>query len=94
MIGWIAGSAPSTAGNASTSAALPLCQSIGAAAAVMPSTAPSRAATAAGSPPFSTSTSSGFSTPGVIPAVLSASRPTIASPLAATFFIWASFGFS
>ena len=49
MIAWIPGSAPSTAGNASTSAASPLRQSFGAAAAVIPSTPPSRAATAAGS---------------------------------------------
>jgi hypothetical protein len=94
MIAWIPGSAPSTAGNASTSAASPLRQSLGATTAVIPSTSPSRSATAVGSPPFSTSTSSGFSTPGVIPAVVMASLPTIASPLPATFFIWASFGFS
>ena len=82
MIAWIPGAAPSMAGNASTIAASPSRQSFGATAAAMPSTRRSRSATASGSPPFSTSTSSGFSTPGVIPAAVRASRPTIASPRA------------
>ena len=92
MIVWMPGSAPSIAGNASTNAFGPSCQI--AVAPTRPGTALSRAATSSASPPRSTSTSSGFITPGLMPAAASWSRPSIAVPLPGKFFSGASVALS
>ena len=94
MIAWMPGAEPSMAGNASTSESGPRCQLGGAVAPTTPGTVRSLAAICWALPPCSTSTSSGFITPGLMPAAASWSRPAIAVPVPGKFFSWASFGFS
>ncbi len=77
------GADPSMAGKASTIESLPLRQlgPVGATAPTIPGVVRSFAAIGPGAAPRSTSTLNGSMTPGDIPALASASRPTIASPL-------------
>ena len=88
------GAEPSIAGNASTSELEPRLHAGGAVAPTMPGTVRSLAAIRWASPPRSTSTSSGFITPGLMCASASIWRPAIAVPVPGKFLSCGSLGFS